>query len=72
MSAPSQARRWWPGLAPDHLLREQLALIDAQSFIPLLGSWIAGIMMCWVFVGLQALQGWLIWLLLYTLLVVGV
>lgn len=72
MSPDTPVRRWWPGLAPDHLLREQLALIDAQSFIPLLGSWIAGIMMCWVFVGLQALHWWLVWLLLYTVLVVGV
>ena len=64
-----------PGFAPNHLLREQLALIDSQSFIPMVGSWVAAVLLMWAFADLGGGRlgwAWWTWLGLYTLLLLGV
>ena len=63
-------RRPWqrcPRFQPDHLLQQQLSLIDAQSNAPIVIGWITAGVTLWVFHRLDAVLMWAIWFSLYTL-----
>ena len=62
-------RPWprWPRFQPDHLLQQQLSLIDAQSNAPIVIGWITAGVTLWVFHRLDAVLMWAIWFSLYTL-----
>lgn len=60
-------RRFLPHFAPDHLLKEQLALIDAQSNTPIIVGWLTAAVTLWIFERLDAVSAWAIWFSLYTL-----
>jgi two-component system, sensor histidine kinase len=57
----------WPRFQPDRLLKQQLALIDAQSNTPILIGWITAALTAWVFARLDALSTWAAWFALYSL-----
>ena len=60
-------RLGWPHFQPDHLLQQQLALIDAQSNTPIVVGWLTAGVTLWVFHRLDAALVWAIWFSLYTL-----
>lgn len=64
-------QRWWPQFQPDHLLQQQLALIDAQSNAPIIVGWLTAGLTLWVFQRLDAQWVWAIWFALYTLTLVA-
>jgi len=61
--------RWLkrPRFQPDHLLQQQLALIDAQSNTPIVVGWVTAGATLWIFHRLDAVLAWAIWFSLYTL-----
>ena len=68
MTRPSWLR-WLqrPRFQPDHLLQQQLALIDAQSNTPIVVGWVTAGATLWIFHRLDAVLAWAIWFSLYTL-----
>lgn len=60
-----------PRFQRDHLLQQQLSLIDAQSNTPIVVGWFTAGITLWIFHRLNAVPTWAIWFSLYTMTLVA-